>query len=134
MRFDFVAPARTLFGWGRRAEIATLAAPLGRRALLVTGSKTLERAGVTDEIVSLLAKAGIECISLATISHEPEVADVDEAVTRVRQMGAGQGDFVLAIGGGSAIDLAKAVAALATNDDGQNSSVRDYLEGLGRGL
>jgi alcohol dehydrogenase class IV len=42
------------------------------------------------------------------------------------------GDFVLAIGGGSAIDLAKAVAALATNPAGD--TVRDFLEGVGRGL
>ena len=41
MRFDFVAPARTLFGWGRRAEVGPLAASLGRRAWLVTGSRTL---------------------------------------------------------------------------------------------
>src|SRR5205823_2390217 len=46
--------------------------------------------------------------------------------------GRGGGGFVLAIGGGSAIDLAKAAAAMATNGDG--ASVSDFLEGVGRGL
>jgi alcohol dehydrogenase class IV len=50
----------------------------------------------------------------------------------LRDEQAGADDFVLAIGGGSAIDLAKAAAAMATNGDG--ASVRDFLEGVGRGL
>ena len=45
---------------------------------------------------------------------------------------ANNGDFVLAVGGGSAIDLAKAAAAMVTND--ASASVGDYLEGVGRGL
>ncbi len=132
MRFDFVAPARTIFGWGRRAEIGTLATGLGRRALLITGSRTLGHSGVIDELVSLLGKAGVLAERLAAISREPEVADVDDAGSRLRQLGLCEGDFILAIGGGSAIDLGKAVAALATNADA--TSVRDYLEGVGRGL
>jgi alcohol dehydrogenase class IV len=132
MRFDFVAPAKTVFGWGRRQEIGALAAPLGSRALLVTGSRTLQQGGVIDDLVSRLTSAGIECLPLASISREPEVADVDEAVAITRSKGARDGDFLLAIGGGSAIDLAKAVAAMITNADGP--SVRDFLEGAGRGL
>jgi alcohol dehydrogenase class IV len=50
----------------------------------------------------------------------------------LRKRGGGPGDLVLAVGGGSAIDLAKAVAALATNTGG--TTVSDYLEGVGRGL
>jgi alcohol dehydrogenase class IV len=57
---------------------------------------------------------------------------VDAAVTRARSLGIGAADLVIAVGGGSAIDLAKATAALATNTAG--ASVQDYLEGVGRGL
>ena len=45
---------------------------------------------------------------------------------------AGPGDFMLAVGGGAAIDLAKAVAAMATNDE--SPTVKDYLENVGRDL
>jgi alcohol dehydrogenase class IV len=60
------------------------------------------------------------------------VSDVDSAAARIRRAAPRGGDFLVALGGGSAIDLAKAVAALATNTAG--ASVRDYLEGIGRGF
>jgi alcohol dehydrogenase class IV len=69
---------------------------------------------------------------LATITHEPMVEDVDQTLVRLKQLWTNDAPSVLAVGGGSAIDLAKAVAALATNDSG--NSVIDYLEGVGRGL
>src|SRR5205085_9506724 len=107
-----------VFGWGRRAEVGVLAAGLGRRALLVTGSRTLERTGIIAELVDLLSGAGVQSRVIASIAREPEVADVDQAVARLREIGTRDGDFILAIGGGSALDLAKALAAMATNADG----------------
>ena len=68
---------------------------------------------------------GVETVLLETIVHEPEVADVDRVAARVRDLGLRPGDFVLAVGGGAAIDLGKAVAAMATND--QSPTVKDYL-------
>jgi alcohol dehydrogenase class IV len=133
--YDFVAPRRIAFGWGRFAEIGPLAAGLGTRAFLVTGSRTVAETGWTGRLRDGLARHGVEPVELAAIAREPEVADVDEAVRRIRARRAaepGEGDLVIALGGGSAIDLAKATAALAT--DTQGESVRDYLEGVGRGL
>ncbi len=130
--YDFLSPARIVFGWGRRNEIGPLAATLGRRALLVTGSRTLARSGVIAELSDHLQAAGVNAIHVASISHEPEVRGVDELAAKVRELNAAPGDLVIGVGGGSAIDLAKAVAALATNREG--ISVLDYLEGVGRGL
>ncbi len=132
LSYDFLSPQKIVFGWGRRREAGALAATLGRRAFLVEGSRTLRQSGAIDEIASALTVDGIETISVAVSSREPEVEDVDRAAAFLRGQRTGAGDFVLAIGGGSAIDLAKAAAALATNDAG--TSVRDYLEGVGRGL
>lgn len=132
LHYDFAAPAGIYFGWGRRAEVGKLSQRLGRRAILVVGSRTLESNGAVDEITGLLRGSGMAVDRLATIVHEPEVADVDAAVERARSISAGEGDFVVAIGGGSALDLAKGVAALVTNRGSE--SVRDYLEGVGRGL
>lgn len=130
--YDFLAPRKIVFGWGRRSELGGIAEPLGKRAFLVTGSRTLEKKGIFAELADRLHKAGIEVVRLASIEREPEVEDVDRAVAEIRRQQPGPGDFVMGCGGGSALDLAKAVAALATNREG--STVRDYLEGVGRGL
>lgn len=130
--FEFFAPQRIVFGWGRRAEIGEAAQGVGRRAWVIVGSRTLRRAGVVDELCKSLAAAGIAGEFLASIDREPLTTDVDEAVAAVKSAGVRNGDFLLAVGGGSAIDLAKGVAALAPQSE--TAGVRDYLEGVGRGL
>jgi alcohol dehydrogenase class IV len=133
LNYEFFAPPQIVFGWGRRSEIARLARPLGRRALLVTGSRQLESHGLIDELEARLAAESISPVRLGTISHEPLVEDVDRFTESLLHHNAPHdGDFLLAIGGGSAIDLAKAVAAMATNRN--SPTVRDYLEGVGSGL
>jgi alcohol dehydrogenase class IV len=84
------------------------------------------------EIVQSFEKAGVDTLRLATCTREPLVEDVDCLVVRLREARAGAGDLVTAIGGGSAVDLAKAAAALITQES--RTSVVDYLEGVGRGL
>ncbi|MBV9124699.1 MAG: iron-containing alcohol dehydrogenase, partial [Planctomycetes bacterium] len=130
--YDFLAPRKIVFGWGRRQEIGALARPLGKRAFLVFGSRTLQHQGVGDEITRHLKAAGIEPVPVANLNREPEVADVDQTTTDLLALGAGEGDFLIAIGGGSAIDLAKASSAMSTNQE--SASVVDFLEGVGRGL
>ena len=130
--YDFLAPRKIVFGWGRRQEIGTLARPLGKRAFLVCGSRTLQHNGTADEVTHQLRAAGIETVAVATLSREPEVADVDRTTSDLLAQKAGEGDFLVAIGGGSAIDLAKAAAAMVTNRD--SATVADFLEGVGRGL
>jgi alcohol dehydrogenase class IV len=132
MRYDFVAPQRIIFGWGRRREVGGLARGLGRRALIVCGAPALVENGVLDEITGSARAEGVETIFLETIAHEPEVQDVDRVAAVVRGHKPGAGDFVLAVGGGAAIDLGKAVAAMATNDE--SPTVKDYLENVGRDL
>jgi len=129
--YDFVAPQRIVFGWGRRREVGPLAKTLGRRALVICGSRTLARQGVLDEIIAALAAEGIEILGSEMLAREPEVGDVDAVAARFRRQGIEPGDFLLGLGGGAAIDLAKAVAAMATND--QSLTVKDYLEGVGGG-
>ncbi len=131
LSYEFFAP-RIVFGWGRRKELGVLAKPLGRRAFVVAGAQTLVDSGLIDELAASLRTEGISSVLVETISHEPEVADVDRLSATLRQQAAASGDFVLAVGGGAAIDLGKAVAAMVTNDP--DASVQDYLENVGRGL
>jgi alcohol dehydrogenase class IV len=130
--YDFLAPERIVFGWGRWREVGPLAARLGRRAFVVVGSRTLEKTGLIDELHQVLREHRVEPVHLATVTGEPTVGDVDRLSGLCREHAPRQGDLVIALGGGSAIDLAKAVAALATNTAG--STVRDYLEGVGSGM
>jgi alcohol dehydrogenase class IV len=132
LNYDFLAPPKIVFGWGRRSEVGALARGLGRRAFVVTGSRRLAADGFTGELLANLYSAGVEAIPFAEIHREPEIGDVDRAASELVERKAGDGDFVLAIGGGSAIDLGKAAAAMATI--GSGASVRDFLEGVGRGL
>lgn len=130
--YDFFVPPRIVFGWGRRIELGALIRGLGLRAFVISGSRTLEQNGTLRHLLDLIEATGIEPLHCGSISHEPEVSDVDQLVTRLRSLNAGDGDLVIGIGGGSAIDLAKAAAALVTNADGH--SVSDFLEGVGKGL
>ena len=133
MKYDLLMPRQVLFGWGRRTEVGQRAAALGNRVFIVCGSRSLRAAGVLDSIEASLLSSGLMVFDLGTISREPEVEDVDAMVSRLRELGGGQpGDVVLAIGGGAALDLGKAVSALATNP--HSDTVRDFLEGVGRGL
>ena len=129
--YDFSAPSRIVFGWGRRREAGSIARELGTRAFVVCGSRTLEQTGGLDEIIGSLHEAGVETVRTASISHEPLVDDVDRCVAALRDEHARAGDLLLAIGGGSAIDLGKAAAALISQEPA--APVRDYLEGVGKG-
>jgi alcohol dehydrogenase class IV len=130
--YEFFAPARIFFGWGRRRQAGQVARQLGRRAFIVSGSRTLEASGELRALEEALRSEGVEALPAGAISREPEIADVDSLAALLRERRAGNGDLVLAIGGGSAIDLAKAAAAMATND--ASPTVKDYLEGVGKNL
>jgi alcohol dehydrogenase class IV len=132
LSYDFLAPQKIAFGWGRRREIGVLGRSLGRRAFLVSGLPKEVGKAFLIEIGDALHKEGIQLIPAAEIFHEPEVEDVDRLSEHLRREGAASGDFMLAVGGGAAIDLAKAAGAMAVNR--QSSTVGDYLENVGRGL
>jgi alcohol dehydrogenase class IV len=132
LNYELLTPQRIVFGWGRRREVGALGWTLGQRALLIVGLPTETAEGVIGQIEGCLREAGVEPVPLATIAHEPEVDDVDRVAGQLREMQAGPGDFLLGIGGGAAIDLAKAAAAMATNR--QSPTVKDYLENVGRDL
>jgi len=121
MRFDFATATRILFGPGEAREVAPAAKEMGRRAVLVTGSRT-ERAA---PLIEALKTEGIGCVCLA-VHAEPSVALVRQGVELARRE---QCDLVIAFGGGSAIDAAKAIAALLTN----RGELGDYLEVIGKG-
>jgi alcohol dehydrogenase class IV len=119
--FEFCSTGRIVFGRGLFGRIGELAAPLGHRALIVANGSE----GLIGRLTEVLSNAGVKAIHWRQ-RGEPTVEDVDRAVAAARQ---GDCDLVLGLGGGSAIDAAKAVAGLLAN----GGSVLDYLEVIGNG-
>ena len=129
--YELTLPHKIVFGIGKRCEIGSVARTLGLRAILITGSKTLEKLGFVRQLIADMEQAGVSILTVETVSHEPETSDVDRLVSRLRGSML-PGDFVVAFGGGSAIDLGKTAAALLPQDE--HAPIVDYLEGVGRGL
>lgn len=122
MKFEFSTSAAVLFGAGTINDLPVRAAAFGQRVLLVTGSRS-ERASTC---VSLLADAGFTTM-VHTTAGEPTIDTVREGTAVGRAFGC---DLIVGIGGGSALDAAKAIAALL----GNGGDPLDYLEVFGRGL
>lgn len=120
MHFEFATAGRILFGPGTLQEIGPLAAASGRHALVVTG-RSPDRAA---RLLHLLAAEGVSSVPFP-VSGEPTTTRVLEGVEQARSAGC---DLVLGFGGGSALDAAKAIAALLGNP----GELFDYLEVIGR--
>ena len=116
MHFEFATATRIIFGEGKAATLPELALSSGVRALVVTGASP-ERAAA---IVSALSAETL------AVPGEPTVELVREGARHVRNAAC---DLVLSIGGGSAIDAGKAIAAIATN----GGEPLEFLEVVGKG-
>lgn len=121
MTFEFATAARIVFGAGEASRLAEHLAGWGRRALLVTGAHPERGRRAEDALVHL----GVE-YDVVRVSGEPSVADAVAGTERARAQGA---EFVVACGGGSALDLGKAIAGLVPNA----GQALDYLEVIGAG-
>lgn len=136
--WDFTAPPTIRFGAGRSAEVGSVVAGLGRRAWLVGGRRSLLGSGHAA-ITGGLDAARIPSEVVAIAGGEPTVDDVASALASL-PTGDRDGVVVVAVGGGAAIDLAKAIAALATNlpaglaPPDYDGGIVDRLEGVGRGI
>lgn len=122
MNFDFATAQRILFGNGKVHEVTRLAADFGRQAFVVRGM----HAANVDELITDLHAAGLDTTSFY-VRREPDIQMIETAVQAAREMHA---DVIIAIGGGSVLDVGKAVAALLRND----RPILDYLEVVGQGL
>lgn len=115
---------RILFGRGRLNEAPALIAGYGRKALLVTGKQSFFGTPGWQRFIVALAEQGVAW-QHCTVSGEPSPQLIDATVSRFRSENI---EVVVAIGGGSVLDAAKAIAGLLPSGD----SVMDYLEGVGR--
>jgi alcohol dehydrogenase len=119
--FVFVRMPELHVGAGKLADLPRLIAPRGKRVLLVTGSASFVASPRYQKLAAALAQAGIDAQRVA-VSGEPSPQFVDAVAGQYRGSGIA---CVVAIGGGSAVDAGKAIAAMLPRE----GSVVDYLEG-----
>ena len=121
MHFEFATAARIVFGAGTVNEAGAIAGEFGRRALVVTG-RDPRRA---EKLLAGLEAGGVSAV-VFSVAGEPELSTVRQGTKLAK---AGRCELVIGFGGGSALDAAKAIAAMLTN----GGDLLDYVEIVGRG-
>lgn len=125
LSFQFMTADRIVFGAGVFDRIGELCAGFGRSALVVTNADRGGGQGLMARLEGLLSAAGVRH-ELLWLDGEPRIEDVDRGLAAARSAGS---EVLIGLGGGSAMDAAKAVAGLLTNGGG----CLDYMEVIGQG-
>ena len=106
--FDFYSPTKFAFGRGTERRTGDLVREFGgTKVLLHFGGGSVKRNGVYDAVVASLEAAGVAYVPLGGVRPNPRSGLVREGIELCRREGV---DFILAVGGGSVIDSAKAIA------------------------
>ena len=125
-RFELARLPRIVFGVGQADNIPGIVSAFGERALLVTGSRSLMESDHWERLVTGLAQHAVTW-GQVKVEEEPSPELVDLVVEQYHRE---KIDVVVAVGGGSVLDAAKAIAGLLP----LGNSVMDHLEGVGRAL
>ena len=121
--FNYYTPTRVVFGRGTESETGALVKAQGCGKVLVHyGSGSVVRSGLLDRVYKSLDDAGISYVSLGGVVPNPRLSLVYEGIELCRKEGV---DFILAVGGGSVIDSAKAIGYGLANE----GDVWDFYEG-----
>lgn len=128
MAFSMYVPTRILFGQGQLNTLHTQNLP-GKKALLVTSNgRSVKENGALARTQAQLTMAGVESVVFDKIMANPLKSTVMAGAAFAKEHGC---DFIVALGGGSVMDAAKAIAAMAANPGG----LWDYISGgTGKGL
>ncbi len=122
MHFEYYMPTRLIFGRGKLEELAKRPLP-GKKALIViTNGRSMRSLGYLARVENCLKKQGIEAVVFDKVLPNPVEEHVMEAAELVRNENC---DFIIGLGGGSAIDSAKSVAVMARNP----GSYWEYVKG-----
>ena len=106
--FDFYSPTYFVFGRDREAEVGTYVKKFGgSRVLVLYGGQSAKKSGLLDRVLASLNGAGLHTVELGGVKPNPRSGLVYEGIDLCRKEGI---DFMLAVGGGSVIDTAKAIA------------------------
>ena len=123
--FQYYVPTNVIFGRGTQSRVGALVKEAGgKKVLLHYGGKSAEASGLLDQIRASLREAGIEFVELGGVVPNPHLGKVYEGIDLCKRE---KVDFLLAVGGGSVIDSAKAISYGVANE----GDVWRYYEGKG---
>ena len=120
MNFNYYLPVNVIFGCGKSAQAGEITKPYGTKALIVTGRSSAKKSGLYDKVNDSLKAAGIDSVLFDKVAQNPLTTPAIEGAEFAK---ANDCDVVVAIGGGSIMDCAKAIAFLAVND----GDINDYI-------
>ena len=120
MSFHYYLPVNVVFGCGKVKEVGEIAKPYGKKALIVTGKSSAKKSGLYDKVKDCLKAAGIESVLFDKVSQNPLTTTAMEGAAFAKEHAC---DVVVAIGGGSIMDCAKAIAFLSVNE----GDINDYI-------
>ncbi len=118
--FEYQLPTEIVFGEGSIDRISELAGKCGIHNPLIVTDRGVRAAGIIDRVEAFLTQSGISADVHDAVTSDPRTSTVEEVRTRIIE---NDHDGTIGIGGGSALDVAKAAAALATNP----GSPQDYV-------
>ncbi len=107
--FSFSVPQDIIVGKGCISKLPEVAGKMGGKHALIISGPHLEKMGVVQKVVDYLTEAGIDADVFTDVEGNPSVTTVDKATDKYKECGA---DFIVAFGGGSPMDVAKAVAVV----------------------
>ncbi|MCK4804214.1 MAG: iron-containing alcohol dehydrogenase [Spirochaetes bacterium] len=111
--FQFYNPTKIFFGNGEISRLGKETAKYGKKALMVETRGTLEKLGINERARQLLEESGVEFIELSGVEPNPRLSSVEKGAEICKKNGL---DIIIAIGGGSVIDCAKAIGFAAFDD------------------
>jgi alcohol dehydrogenase len=122
MKFSYFLPTKLSFGFGALDSLATEAEGIGGGKALVVTDQVMVKSGIAEKVTGRLA--GIVADVYDGVEPEPGIEVAQRVADRVR---AGSYDFVVGVGGGSSMDMAKVAAGMATNPGPAKSFVGNNL-------
>jgi alcohol dehydrogenase YqhD (iron-dependent ADH family) len=120
LNFDLYLPTKLIFGIGSIERLGIEVKNIGKKALIVTGKRSSQENGILERVIKLLSKENIESVIFSKIESNPKNNIIDEGgeIARVEKC-----DFVIGLGGGSAMDSAKGIAVVAK----EGGEIWDYV-------
>lgn len=107
LNFEYCNPTKVIFGKDMHKTVGERIKPYSDKILLHYGGQSIKKYGIYDDVVRSLKESGVEFIELGGVKPNPRLSLVYEGIKLVRENNIG---FILAVGGGSVIDSAKAIA------------------------